>query len=217
MGQEVVSNAKNYPPKIKDSNESNIIDTNKSKIKREDEETSPFSNPSNYYKEEEVEVNYVEHIVLPCDTFQGLCLNYKISPTKLRQVNRFSGSNLSLVPRKLKIPIDCRNVMKTKTQDQNSNVFKIHSLINEFPEMSISEAKAYLEINDWDINDARKEAKEDRDWESKSFEFIRKRFNSYKIERELDVHVGIPVIASIDETFKDNSLQELEMRPLLQN
>lgn len=216
--QEAVSNVANHPSPMKDSNESKIFGTNESKIKREVKETSSSSSDDNKEVEVEVEVNYIEHMVLPCDTFQGICLNYKISPTKLRQTNNFSGSNLSLAPKKLKIPIDGKNVLKIKTQDQNSKVFKIHSLINEFPDMSNSEARSYLEISDWKLNDARQEAKEDREWESKSLDFTRKRLQNYKIDRDLDVHVGIPIIASIDdETFHDNSLQlqELEMRPLL--
>merc|ERR1711982_118442 len=128
---------------------------NESKIKREVKETS--SSDDNKEVEVEVEVNYLEHLVLPSDTFQGICLNYKISPTKMRQVNNFSGSNLLLAPKKLKIPINGKNVIKMKTQDENSSEFKIHNLINEFPDMSISEAKAYLEISDWNINDARKD------------------------------------------------------------
>lgn len=213
--QEAVSCAANHPSSMKDNNESKIVGTNESKIKREVKETSSSSS-SDDNKEVEVEVNYLEHVVLPCDTFQGICLNYKISPTKLRQANNFSGSNLSLAPKKLKIPIDGKNVLKIKTQDQNSKVFKIHSLINEFPDMSNSEARAYLEISDWKLGDARQEAKGDREWESKSLDFTRKRLQNYKIDRDLDVHVGIPIIAPIDnETFHDNSLQELEMRPLL--
>jgi len=47
---------------------------------------------------------YIEHTVLPTDTLQGLCLKYKITPTKLRQINGFSGSNLHLAPAVLKIP-----------------------------------------------------------------------------------------------------------------
>mmetsp|Transcript_1159 Transcript_1159/g.1886 ORF Transcript_1159/g.1886 Transcript_1159/m.1886 type:complete len:205 (-) Transcript_1159:659-1273(-) len=48
-------------------------------------------------------VDFVEHIVVPSDTLQGVCLAYKISATRLRQVNGFSGSGLNLAPKK----IDC--------------------------------------------------------------------------------------------------------------
>jgi len=47
----------------------------------------------------------MEHIVLPKDTLQGICIQYKVSATRLRQVNRFSGSNLLLAPKRLLIPI----------------------------------------------------------------------------------------------------------------
>ena len=38
------------------------------------------------------------HEVLPTDTFQGICLKYKITPTELRRANKMMGSNLSLAP-----------------------------------------------------------------------------------------------------------------------
>ena len=37
------------------------------------------------------DVDYVEHKVLPSDTFQGICIAYNISASKLRQTNCFSG------------------------------------------------------------------------------------------------------------------------------
>lgn len=49
--------------------------------------------------------SYVEHRVKPTDTLQGLCLSYKISATKLRMVNKFSGSNLLMAPKTLRIPL----------------------------------------------------------------------------------------------------------------
>ena len=47
---------------------------------------------------------FMEHQVQPTDTFQGICLRYKITPTELRQANWFGGSNLSLAPNPLCIP-----------------------------------------------------------------------------------------------------------------
>jgi len=50
-------------------------------------------------------VDYVVHKVTPSDTIQGICLRYHVTATKLRQVNKFSGTNLLLAPSNLIIPI----------------------------------------------------------------------------------------------------------------
>ena len=92
------------------------------------------SNP----EDQENTADYFEHLVLPTDTFQGICLKYKISPTKLRQVNRFSGSSLILAPKRLKIPLDHTPVV----QDQNSEEYKVRKFLHECPFLGIKEIKA---------------------------------------------------------------------------
>jgi len=47
---------------------------------------------------------FQRHPVIESDTFQGICLRYKVTPTQLRQANGFSGTNLRLAPMVLKIP-----------------------------------------------------------------------------------------------------------------
>jgi len=185
------------------------VDENGSSNHKVTKKTGDESPPPKYE-----EVNYVEHLVLPTDTFEGICLNYKISPTKLRQANRFSGSNLVLAPKKLKIPIDGKNIIEMKTQDENSNEYKIHTLINEFPDLSISEAKAYLEISEWKISDARKDAKDDREWELKHLDSTKKcGMHDHKVHME--VHEGVPVATTTGSTLKTFTQTELEMSPLL--
>jgi hypothetical protein len=49
---------------------------------------------------------YIEHIVLPTDTLQGICLAYKVSAMRLKKENGFSGNNIQLGPKRLKIPIN---------------------------------------------------------------------------------------------------------------
>ena len=87
--------------------------------------------------------DFIEHVVLPSDTFQGLCLNYKISSYQLRQVNVFSGTSLKLAPKKLIIPVSKKLVQagKIRLQDTNSKEFKIHSIQAVFPDMTQSEIK----------------------------------------------------------------------------
>ncbi len=103
---------------------------------------------------------YVEHVVLPSDTLQGLCLSYKISASKIRQVNRFSGNSLVAAPKKLIIPLTRRNVaVGIKQQDQNSKEYKIYYLISECSrKLDKKQAQHFLEKNNWIVEKAVHEA-----------------------------------------------------------
>ena len=112
-------------------------------------------------------VDFVEHVVLPGDTLQGICLRYKINPTKLRQANRFSGTNLHLAPKRLIIPLTSSNKAHSiRIQDMESKDCKIHSFLAEYPRLNATEAKAYLELADWKLMEAIASAREDQEWEN---------------------------------------------------
>ena len=132
---------------------------------------------------------YIYHVVLPTDTLQGLCLAYKISATRLRMENNFSGNSLQLAPKKLRIP---NNVVKSKTlassspskgeggvggsnnnnnkgmmirvQDTTSKEYKLYAFVAEIPTMELVEAKAYLDLSNWDLEEALRSAREDEGW-----------------------------------------------------
>lgn len=89
-------------------------------------------------------VDYVEHVVLPTDTLQGICLSYKISSTRLRQANCFSGNSLLLAPNKLVIPISKKALRSgfIRVQDTDAKEYKLHAMLAEFPDLSMTEAKA---------------------------------------------------------------------------
>lgn len=89
-------------------------------------------------------VDYVEHVVLPTDTLQGICIAYKVSTTRLRQANHFSGNSLSMAPKKLVIPIS-KNALRQgyiRIQDTDAKEYKLHAFLAEFPKLSLTEAKA---------------------------------------------------------------------------
>ncbi|KAK1746408.1 hypothetical protein QTG54_003015 [Skeletonema marinoi] len=93
------------------------------------------------------------HEVTETDTFQGICLRYKVTPVELRRANRMMGTNLKLAPSKLVIPSNesnqKRNVLLEPTKEE-----KIASLVKEVSrvtKLSYSEARAYLELADWDL------------------------------------------------------------------
>lgn len=87
------------------------------------------------------EYTFVEHIILPKDTLEGLCLKYKTSATRLRQVNRFSGSSLVLAPKRLIIPIKNTN-KDIKLQDTTTTEYKIHKVLSECSSLGMKEIQA---------------------------------------------------------------------------
>jgi len=110
---------------------------------------------------------FVEHYIMPSDTFQGICIRYKIKPLELRRANGgFTGENLNLVPNPLKIP--CRDFVTSAVAQEvedcaqpltQGQVVKV--LLKECRGMSQSEARAYLMLNDWDLAEALENAHED--------------------------------------------------------
>ena len=119
-------NIKRTPRNIKEYNYK--IEERVSKLKEKDDHGS---------------FDYVEHVVMPSDTFQGLCITYKISAVRLRQVNMFSGTNLKLAPKKLIIPVKKKLIQagKIRLQDKNSIEYKAHSFQAIFPDMIMSEVR----------------------------------------------------------------------------
>lgn len=111
------------------------------------------------------------HEVLPTDTFQGICLRYKVTPTELRQANRLMGNNLKLGPAKLVIPSNDKNKNEELDLDsqRSTKEEKIASLISKVThitkgKITYSEAKSYLEIADWEVEEAVDAVKEDVAW-----------------------------------------------------
>jgi len=102
-----------------------------------------------------------EHIVLPNDTFSGLCLQYKTTSTKIRQYNNgFSGASLSNAPAKLYIPVTNRNRSKVKIQNRKSKEFLEHLILAEVPGLSSTNlARDHLDNNNWDVHLAIQQSK----------------------------------------------------------
>jgi LysM repeat protein len=111
-------------------------------------------------------VDYVEHVVLPTDTLQGICIAYKVSASHLRRANHFTGA-LHSAPKKLLIPLS-KQALRTgfiRVQDTDTKEYKLHYFQAEYPEINSTEAKAYLELADWDLQEALRSVKDDREWE----------------------------------------------------
>lgn len=144
-------------------------------------------------------VDYVEHVVLPTDTLQGICIAYKVSATHLRRANHFSGT-LHSAPKKLVIPLS-KEALRTgfiRVQDTDTKEYKLHYFQVEFPDINATEAKAYLELANWELKEAIQSAREDREWETESEEGYEEGDNGqYREKKEKDLksgQIGIKVI-----------------------
>lgn len=107
------------------------------------------------------QIDYVEHVVLPTDTLQGICIAYRVTATRLRQINGFSGQTLAHGPTKLRIPL---SVGAASGSGGESKAFKTQTLARQI-RIGSKEARAYLEMADWNLEEAIDTAREDREWE----------------------------------------------------
>lgn len=102
------------------------------------------------------------HEVRPTDTFQGICLRYKVTPTELRRANRLLSNNLSLVE-KLAIPLNQRDERAAITQipTREEIVADLVTRVSASATLTHTEARAYLELNDWNMDAAVENIRED--------------------------------------------------------
>jgi len=120
----------------------------------------------------EAEDKALYHDVQPNDTLQGVCLLYGVSAYELRRANNFRGLNLSSAPDRLLIPRNGRNQsknFKSLTEDEKIQSLLAHVPISrqtKKPLLSHDEARAYLEFNEWNFDQALRNVKVDVEWSS---------------------------------------------------
>jgi hypothetical protein len=119
----------------------------------------------------------ISHAVLSTDTFQGICIRYSITPTELRKFNKFSGSNLALAPSTLIIPHDhCGKKKQPQIlTPEQKKLQQVQTFLKAFRKkrdedtgmmvFETKEAVAYLEISDWNVDEAIQDARNDYGWE----------------------------------------------------
>lgn len=115
--------------------------------------------------------SFQEHILVPSDTFAGICLRYQITPTELRRANglllsttttAMSNNILGSTTRtSLWIPLTNR-----MTQQQRDTLL-VSKLQRQCPFLSRQEALYYLTSCDNHLHQAYQQAKEDYEWELK--------------------------------------------------
>jgi len=157
-------------------------------------------------------VGFVRHTVQSSDTFQGLCIKYKVKPKVIRQANQFSGSNLNLAPSILVIPINpnvpimiplsdkpkresIKDIERRKTNQLQLSLMRATTIpsnrrseINDIGQM---EARAYLSMNDWNVEAAIVNALEDIGWsEGMCTDFLKVNITNEKnlsVEKETEM------------------------------
>ena len=95
-------------------------------------------------------------------------MQFHVTPTQLRQMNNYSGSNLLLAPPTLIIR-GTQTPNQQTLSPQQIRESKIHSFLFQFrsrrTDVGRKEAVAYLEICDWSVEEAIQDAKDDFGWE----------------------------------------------------
>eukprot|EP00970_Alexandrium_tamarense_P011162 scaffold2372_cov198-Alexandrium_tamarense.AAC.25 len=116
------------------------------------------------------------HTIQPAtDTFQGICIKYRITATELRRANNTLGTNLQLSPKRLLIPRRSLNGIADVGRQKRelskeeliasfmSSIWGTESLQGRSNQqkLSHSEARCYLELADWDLSEAIRNARAD--------------------------------------------------------
>ena len=113
-------------------------------------------------EEEEIEDNittnspYLNHKIKPTDTFQGICIKYKVKALELRRANGglLTGLNIYLVPTYpvLRIPKNEYNIMMMKKKKQTNNSIKKTTAIPPIDIATITTVEAVVIGNDKDYD-----------------------------------------------------------------
>ena len=90
-------------------------------------------------------VDYVEHVILPTDTLQGICIAYKVSPYNLKRANHFTGNTLECAPRrKLVIPLskEAKSAGFIRNVNTDTKEYKLNYLLSQYPDYLLSDNEA---------------------------------------------------------------------------
>ena len=105
----------------------------------------------------------VEHLLLPNDTIQGICLKYRVKAMELRRLNMFSGDNLKSF-KTLKIPLSPGIPYSIAFETKDNILQRFLAMTNE----GAAEASLYLEDNNWVLEKALSAWKSDESWQKTS-------------------------------------------------
>jgi hypothetical protein len=156
--------------------------------------------------------SFIEHVVMPEDTIQGICLRYRTSKLELRRNNNFSGD--AFRSRKvLRIKIDPTCPVELQEDTIDVKIQKLKNMIGEDTE----ECRYYLSENDWDLIKAINAWQNDLNWEQNSIgRSIECAGQTSKIVRPYKIKYYLPEISPISNddlsNYYDDQSNNLEMR-----
>eukprot|EP00904_Undaria_pinnatifida_P005227 jgi/Undpi1/1834/HiC_scaffold_12.g05221.m1 len=111
---------------------------------------------------------FLEHVVMPEDTLTGICMRYKVKDRELRRLNGFIGNHFRMCD-SLIVPNRFKAGEEPKQNTIGQEPLTEPELLQSFSvasKLGTSEAKYYLESNDWDLTKALKEWRDEKAWES---------------------------------------------------
>lgn len=107
--------------------------------------------------------DFYEHVVMPDDTLQGICLRYRTKPHTLRRHNDFPGDNFRMCT-VLRIPTAEFTPGRVRLQGWTDDV-KVQTVRNH-TKLPALEARMYLEDHAWDVERAILACQADDQWEA---------------------------------------------------
>lgn len=147
---------------------------------------------------------FIEHVVLPHDTLQGVCLRYKISARVLRKHNSIFGDTLSSCE-VLRIPTAHFRPGDLHMLQTDAPEVKVQVVVNR-TKLPALEARLYLEDHDWDVEAAVKACVEDDQWEGAQADYRSAQAPDQDEEKAPD----LPVVVRVP--LRPNQV-ELELGP----
>lgn len=91
----------------------------------------------------------IDHVVMPSDTMQGICLKYRVSAVTLRQYNNFSGNSFRS-KKSLRIPLEPGIPVSIQLPTHDVMVQQFKNITGE----GHQESQFYLEEHGWDLREA---------------------------------------------------------------
>lgn len=107
-----------------------------------------------------VDPRVIEHVVMPGDTLQGICLKYRVSAVNIRRLNMFSGNNIQFKT-VLLVPVDGGAVVEQQLNTPEVMLQKFRNATGE----GIQESRLYLDEHHWDLDKAVSAWRQDEHWE----------------------------------------------------
>lgn len=100
-----------------------------------------------------------EHVVMPTDTLQGICLRYRVTAVNLRRMNMFSGNNIQF-KKALLIPVEGGSYVQFQQNTEEVVLQKFRNATHE----GVAESRLYLDEHNWDLDVALSAWKKDENW-----------------------------------------------------